>query len=163
MVLLVLVGVLGGLLLVNGDDSGQGTAVQAAPLVTAAPTTTASASAAANRRVCIDFDARGGALYTLFVVPMMAGDGGRASVNVDIAQMRRATATVAQLRSADLGAASPSIADEGERLIAAADALGLYPNTDGTALLTAFVGLAVECQKANHKPSWFDANELAST
>jgi hypothetical protein len=83
-------------------------------------------------------------------------------VNVDIVQMQRATATVAQLSLVDLAAASPAIADEGERLVAAADALGLYSNTDGTALLTAFVGLAVECQKADYKPSWFDADELAS-
>ncbi|SDG39043.1 hypothetical protein [Pseudonocardia oroxyli] len=59
----------------NGNDTGPGRAVQAAPPVTAgptttaAPTTTASASAAADRRVCIDFDARGGALLTAFVGP----------------------------------------------------------------------------------------------
>ena len=39
--------------------------------------------------------------------------------------------------------------------------LGIYEHADSTALLTSFVTLAVECQKAGHKPSWFDAESLA--
>jgi hypothetical protein len=72
-VLLVVVGVLGGILLVGGVDSEPREPVQAAPVASAAPTSVASAASVADRRICIDFDARGGALYTVFVVPMMAG------------------------------------------------------------------------------------------
>lgn len=158
-VLLLIVGVMGVLL---ARDDGAPSAAPVSSPAPAAPSPTGSASSAADRRVCVDFDARGGALYSVFVVPMMTGSSGRTSIDVDIAQMRRATSSVALIGGADLAQASGEIADEGHRLVAAADAMGLYDHAEGTALLTSFVGLAVACQKAGHKPSWFDAEKLAS-
>ncbi|RTL64565.1 MAG: hypothetical protein EKK42_25235 [Pseudonocardiaceae bacterium] len=127
---------------------------------TSAPATTTS-SAGADRKVCVDLDARGGALYTVFVVPMMKGPSGAKSVDVSIAQIVRATSSVAGLDPVSLTHASAPIADEAERLVAAAKAFQAYDHAEGTALLTSFVGLAVECQKAGFKPSWFDAATLA--
>jgi hypothetical protein len=93
---------------------------------------------------------------------MMTGTSGRKSVDVDATQMGRAVAQVQDVGREQIDRASPQIADEGQRLVAAAEALGIYNNAEGTALLTAFVGLAVACQEAGHKPSWFDAASLGS-
>ena len=60
------------------------------------------------------------------------------------------------------GRRSPAISDAAQRLDSSAGALGIYQHTDGTALLTSFVSLAVECQKAGYTPSWFDADALAA-
>lgn len=122
-VLLLIIGVMGVFL---ARDDGAPSAAPVSSPAPAAPSPPVSASSAADRRVCVDFDARGGALYSVFVVPMMTGSSGQTSIDVDVAQM------------------------------------GLYDHAEGTALLTSFVGLAVACQKAGHKPSWFDAEKLAS-
>jgi hypothetical protein len=77
--------------------------------------------------------------------------------------LSRATTTLAGLGTGSLSEASADIQDAGERLAASAQALGIYDHAEGTALLTSFVSLAVACQKAGHKPSWFDAEALASS
>ena len=64
--------------------------------------------------------------------------------------------------AAERAPATGEIADEGQRLVAAAEAFQPYDHADGTALLTSFVGLSVACQQAGYKPSWFDAQSLAS-
>jgi hypothetical protein len=129
-----------------------------------APTTTNALAAGANRDVCIDLDARGGQLYTEFVVPMMTGATGQKSVDVDIAIISRAIAQVEQVGAdGSLDHASGKIADEAERMVAAAEAFQAVDHFEGTALLTSFVGLAVACQEAGHKPSWFDAASLMSS
>lgn len=68
---------------------------------------------------------------------------------------------VARVGRGSLDQASPAIAAAAQRMVASADALDIYAHADSTALLTSFVTLAVECQKAGHKPSWFDAESLA--
>jgi hypothetical protein len=130
--------------------------------IAAAPTTSAAESA--NRSMCIDLDARGGQLYTAFVVPMMAGSSGRKSVEVDIATITHAVTQVAHV-GADgaLKQTTGDVADEGERMVAAAEAFQAVDHFEGTALLTSFVGLAVACQEAGHKPSWFNATELMTS
>lgn len=131
-----------------------------------APTQTATAPTTppgdiADRAVCVDLDARGGALYAMFVVPMMAR-AGQTSVNVDIQRMIRAVESVALVGQSSLDEATDQVADEGQRMVAAAEAFQAYDHAEGTALLTSFVGLAVACQQAGHKPSWFDATALAA-
>jgi hypothetical protein len=128
--------------------------------VTAEPAAVAP-SAAADRAVCVDLDARGGALYNVLVVPMMKGATGQKSISVDPAQLTRAASSVEEIGRGSIEQASPAIADAARRLVASADALGVYEHADSTALLTSFVTLAVECQKAGYKPSWFDAESLA--
>jgi hypothetical protein len=120
-----------------------------------------SPSAAANRAVCVDLDARGGSLYALFVVPMMAGPTGQTSVSVDASSMARATTALVGLGASSLDGASGDIRDHGERLSASAGAMGIHDDAEGTAVLTSFVSLAVACQVAGHRPSWFDAEALA--
>lgn len=115
----------------------------------------------ANRAVCVDFDARGGSLYSIFVVPMMAGPSGETSVSVDVSSLALATASLADVGAGSLEEASGDIRDQGERLAASAGAMGIHDNAEGTALLTSFVSLAVACQLAGHPPSWFDAEALA--
>lgn len=136
-----------------------GTPSAAEPTVVAAATP--SPSVAANRAVCVDFDARGGSLYSLFVVPMMAGPTGQSSVNVDASSLTRATAALADMGAGALDDATGDIRDQGERLAASAGAMGIHDNAEGTAMLTSFVSLAVACQLAGHQPSWFDAEALA--
>lgn len=138
-----------------------GSAAPAAPQVVTVTAPAPDPSAAADRAVCVDLDARGGALYNVLVVPMMSGSTGQKSINVDVAQMSRAAAAVAKVGQGSIGQASPAIADAAQRMTAAADALVVYEHADSTALLTSFVTLAVECEKAGHKPSWFDAEALA--
>jgi hypothetical protein len=113
--------------------------------------------------VCIDLDARGGALYQVFVVPMLAGESGRKSIDVDISQMSRAVTAVADIDAEALSHASTEVADEGQRMVAAAEAMGMYNHAEGTALLTSFVGLAVACTKVDHQPSWFEPEKLVTT
>ena len=129
--------------------------------VTAAAPPPADPSAAADRAVCIDLDSRGGALYNVLVVPMMKGTTGQKSISVDPTQLTRAASSVEEVGRGSIEQASPAIADAARRLVTSADALGVYEHADSTALLTAFVTLAVECQKAGYKPSWFDAESLA--
>src|SRR5262249_23617797 len=102
-----------------------------------APTTTNALAAGANRDVCIDLHARGGQLFTEFVVPMMTGASGQKSVEVDIATITRAIAQVERV-GADgaLEQASGKLADEGERMVAAAEAFQAVDHFEGTALLT---------------------------
>jgi hypothetical protein len=126
----------------------------------AAPEVSASGKAA-DRLVCVDLDARGGALYSVFVVPMMAGAGGRKSIDVNAAQLTRAVASLTEVGKGSLENASPKVADEGQRLVAAAEAFQVYSHAEGTALLTSFVGLSIACAEAGHQPSWFNAAELA--
>lgn len=135
------------------------------PGVTASPqppSATPDLSAGADRSVCVDLDARGGAFYNIFVTPMMTGATGQKSVGVNVAQMSRAVAQVQGVGRGTLDQASPQIADEGRRMVAAAEAFEVYEHAEGTALLTAFVGLAVACQIAGRKPSWFDAESLTT-
>lgn len=120
-----------------------------------------SSSAAADRAVCVDLDSRGGSLYTLSVVPMMAGPTGHTSVSVDAASMARATTALVGVGAGSLDGASGDIRDHGERLSASAGAMGIHDDADGTAVLTSFVSLAFACQLAGHRPSWFDAEALA--
>ncbi len=120
-----------------------------------------AAQKSANRQVCSDFDARGGALYAVFVVPMMAGTDGQKSINVDAARMTRAKESVQLVGKASLDEADGDIANEGRQMVTSAESMSIYDNTEGTALLTAFVGLAVACTKADQKPSWFDPIALA--
>lgn len=141
----------------NTAVAGRPAAVE--PTVVAAATP--SPSVAANRAVCVDFDARGGSLYSVFVVPMMAGPSGQSSVSVDATSLARATAALAEVGAGSLDEASGDIRDQGERLSASAGALGIHDNAEGTAMLTSFVSLAVACQLAGHQPSWFDAEALA--
>ncbi|WP_232661915.1 hypothetical protein [Pseudonocardia sp. TRM90224] len=91
---------------------------------------------------------------------MMAGPNEQTSMNVSIAEMSQGVSAIRSITLDDLAEASPAIKDEGERLVASAEAFQPVNNFEGTALLTAFVGLAVECQKAGHRPSWFDAERL---
>jgi hypothetical protein len=137
-----------------------GTTVEGAPSPVPPAATSAgtgTATAEAGRSVCVDLDARGGQLYAAFVVPMMGGPSGRKSIDVDIAIISRAVGQVAQVGAGgSLDRASGEIADEGERMVAAAEAFQVVEHFEGTALLTSFVGLAVACQQAGHKPSWFD-------
>jgi hypothetical protein len=134
----------------------------ASPAPGVASAISASASGDADRKVCVDLDARGGTLYGTFVVPMMSGASGSKSLDIDIERMTQAVESVAQVGAGELDEASREIADEGERLVAAAGAFRPHDHYDGTALLTAFVGLAAQCQVAGYKPSWFDAAKLAS-
>jgi hypothetical protein len=129
--------------------------------VTAEPAAPADPSAGADRAVCVDLDARGGTLYNVLVVPMMTGESGQKSINVNPGQLARAASSVEEVGQGSIGQASPAISDAAQRLVASAGALGVYEHADSTALLTSFVTLAVECQKAGHKPSWFDAESLA--
>jgi hypothetical protein len=94
---------------------------------------------------------------------MMAGAAGQKSVNVNAAQLARAASSVAEVGRGSIWQASPAIADAAQRMVTSADALGVYSHSDSTALLTSFVTLAVECQKAGNKPSWFDAASLAQS
>ena len=141
--------------------AGCGSTAPAAPTVVTVTAPAPDPSVAADRAVCVDLDARGGALYNVLVVPMMTGTSGQKSIDVDPAQLARAASSVAKIGQGSIGQASPAIADAAQRLTASADALGIYAHADSTALLTSFVTLAVECQKAGHKPSWFDAEALA--
>jgi len=116
----------------------------------------------ATRSVCFDFEAHGGALYQMFVVPMLTSKRpGYQSVTVDVVQMRRATDSLTQMTKANFEKASDAVRDPAERTVAAAMSLGLYDHSEGTALLTAFTERAVECTKAQHKPSWFEPAALA--
>ena len=129
-----------------------------------APATTNALASGANHEVCIDLDARGGQLYTEFVVPMMTDASGQKSVEVEIAIISRAIAQDEHVgANGSLDQASGKIADEDERMVAAAEAFQAVDHFEGTALLTSFVGLAVACQEAGHKPSWFDAASLMSS
>ena len=92
---------------------------------------------------------------------MMTGSGGQKSIDVDRAELARAASLVAEVGRGSSEQSSPAIADAAQRMVTSADALGVYAHADSTALLTSFVTLAVECQKAGHKPSWFDAESLA--
>jgi hypothetical protein len=127
------------------------------------PAAVASLVAAADRQVCIDLDARGGAFYHVLVIPMMTGASGYKSVDVNPAQLSEAVTAVTQVGATSRNQANAEIADETERMVAAARAMDIYPHADATSLLTAFVGLSVACQEAGHKPSWFDANALATS
>ncbi len=147
---------------VSGTPAADPAVVSEIAATKQAATASAASSAAADRAVCVDLDARGGALYGVFVVPMMSGAAGKKSVNVDAAQMVRATATLADLGSGSLAEATGDVRDQGQRVVAAAESLGIYNNTEGTALLTAFVSLSVACTQAGNKPSWFDPAALAS-
>jgi hypothetical protein len=150
----------------SGSEQTVGvTPAAAAPIATAVPTTspTPSPSVAADREVCIDLDARGGALYQVFIVPMLAGESGRKSIDVDIAQMSRAVSAIVDIDADALGHASTEVTDEGQRMVAAAQAMGMYDHAEGTALLTSFVGLAVACTKAGYQPSWFEPEKLVTT
>ena len=129
--------------------------------VTTEPAAAAAPSAAADRAVCVDLDARGGALYNVLVVPMMTGAAGQKSIDVDPVQLARAASLVAEVGRGSIEEATPAIADAAQRMVASADALGIYEHADSTALPTSFVTLAVECQKTGYKPSWFDAESLA--
>jgi hypothetical protein len=117
----------------------------------------------ADREVCVDLDARGGTLYDTFVVPMMSGASGQKSMDVDLQQMVDAVSAVTRVGEGVLDAASPGIADEGGRLVAAAEAFRAHDRVDTTALLTAFVGLSVECTESGHQPSWFDPGKLTDS
>lgn len=121
-----------------------------------------AAQESANRQVCSDLDARGGALYSVFVVPMLTGATGRKSIDVDIAQFTRAVDSIQQVGRSTLEKADGDIAQEGRQMVAAAESMGVYDHAEGTALLTAFVGLAVACTKADQQPSWFDPVTLAA-
>jgi hypothetical protein len=132
-----------------------------APMAPVAAPAKVTSSAEADRKVCVDLDARGGALYSVFVVPMMAGAVGKKSINVDIQQMVRAVDTLTKMDEDEIDKASANVKDQGQRLLAAAEAFQAYNNAEGTALLTAMVGTAGACQIAGLKPSWFDANKLA--
>ena len=125
-----------------------GEAAPAAPV--AAPTSSAPSSKDADRAVCVDLDARGGQLYSTFVVPMMT-TAGATGVDVNIAQISRAVTAVSQVGAGRLDRASPNIADEGERMVAAAEAFQAVDHFEGTALLTSFVGLSVACQTAGRR------------
>ena len=100
-----------------------------------------------------------GTLGTRFMV--LSNELPRLGIDVDPSQLSRAASSMAKIGQGSIGQASPAIADAAQRLTASADALGIYAHADSTALLTSFVTLAVECQKAGHKPSWFDAEALA--
>jgi hypothetical protein len=108
----VLLAVLAGGLLAGCTSTTVGKPAPQASAPTAPPTPTATPSEDADRTVCIDLDARGGQLYVTFVVPMMAGPEGPSSVEVDIAQMSRAVAAVAQIDEDAVSAASSGIADQ---------------------------------------------------
>lgn len=160
-----MLGAIAALLLVGvGVLAGVQLSSAAAPAVAAAPVTpvpvAAASTAVADQQVCVDLDARGGSLYSVFVLPMTAGESGRKSIDVDMQQMSRATAAVARLDPVAIAGARPEIADEARRVVAAAESFELYSHVDGTALLTSFVGLSVQCQVVGHQPSWFDAQEL---
>jgi hypothetical protein len=135
----------------------------ASPALPVAAPTTSSVTVDADRKVCVDLDARGGTLYNTLVVPMMSGASGQKSMNVDVQRMLNAVSAVTRVGEDELDAASPGIADEGARLVAAAEAFQAHDHVDTTALLTAFVGLSVECTKSGHKPSWFDPAKLANS
>ncbi len=123
----------------------------------------AEAARVADREVCVEFDARGGVLYNVFVVPMMTGPSGQKSINVDIARMTRATAQLIRVGStSNLADASSEIRDQTQRMVTSAGALGIYDHTEGTALLTSFVSLAVACTSAGQKPTWFDPSALTT-
>lgn len=134
----------------------------AGPALPAAPTPS-SLALDADRKVCVDLDARGGTLYNTFVVPMMRGASGQKSMDVDLQQMVNAVSAVTRVGEGVLDAASPGIADEGGRLVAAAEAFRAHDRVDTTALLTAFVGLSVECAESGHKPSWFNPGKLTNS
>ncbi|MGH3612837.1 MAG: hypothetical protein ACRDRK_09615 [Pseudonocardia sp.] len=102
-----------------------------------------------------------GALYNIFVVPMMAGPTGQDTVDVPDQPVRSGDHSGRASRVGCAVPGEPQIRDEGERLLAAAEAVGVYDHAEGTALLTSFVGLSLACQQAGHKPSWFDAEALA--
>jgi hypothetical protein len=139
--------------------SGCAAAVAGAPAANMADAT-AYQQGVADRQVCVDLDARGGGLYRTFVVPMMAGAAGEKSIDVDVMQMTEATRSVAGIDPGRVSSASPAIADDGQRLLAAAGSFRAYDHFEGTALLTSFVGLAVACQNAGIRPTWFDADAL---
>jgi ABC-type glycerol-3-phosphate transport system substrate-binding protein len=151
-----------GLALVLAGCGSAAPATSQVVTVTAQPAAAPDPSAAADRAVCIDFDARGGTLYNVFVVPMMKGANAPKSINVNAAQLTRAAASVEQVGQGQVAQASPAVGDAAQRLVSSAGALDVYEHADSTALLTSFVTLAVECQKAGHKPSWFDAESLAA-
>jgi hypothetical protein len=134
----------------------------AGPALPAAPASS-SVAVDADRKVCVDLDARGGTLYNTFVVPMMSGASGQKSMDVDLRQMVNAVSAVTRVGEGVLDAASPGIADEGGRLVAAAEAFRAHDRVDTTALLTAFVGLSVECTESGHKPSWFNPGKLTDS
>lgn len=125
--------------------------------------TASSVTVDADRKVCADLDARGGTLYNTLVVPMMSGASGQKSMNVDVEQKLHAVSALTRVGEDERDTASPNIADQGGRLVAAAEAFQARDHVETTALLTAFVGLAVECTKSGHKPSWFDPAELANS
>lgn len=141
--------------------AGCGSTAPAAPQVVTVSAQPTDPSVAADRAVCVDLDARGGTLYNVLVVPMMSGSTGKKSIDVNAAQLTRATSQVEDVGRESAAQSTPAIADAAQRLVASASALGVYEHADSTALLTSFVTLAVECQKAGHKPSWFDAESLA--
>lgn len=156
-------GLLAAVVIVGNSGSDASRTPSGAPRVTASAAATITSSATADRAVCIDLDARGGALYNVLVVPMMTGSAEQKSISVDPAQMVRAAASVEEVGRGSIGQASPAVADAAQRMTTSAGALGVYAHADSTALLTSFVTLAVECQKAGHKPSWFDAASLVGS
>ena len=64
--------------------------------------------------MCVDLDARGGALYNVLVVPMMTGTGGQKSIDVDPAQLARAAPAVTPLGRGSIEESTPAIADAAE-------------------------------------------------
>lgn len=124
--------------------------------------------AAADRQVCSDLNARGGAFYNSYVVRVM-GAGGYTSVSIEPISFANAVDSlelIGQAPAADgvsqLSHASPGLADNGADLVTSARAFSVYAHADATALLTGFVGTAAECTKAGHQPSWFDVDALRS-
>lgn len=53
--------------------------------------------------MCLDFDARGGTLYNVLVVPMMTGESGQKSINVDPVHLARAASSVEEVGRGSTG------------------------------------------------------------
>lgn len=96
------------------------------------------------------------ALYRVFVVPMLtSGRPGYQQATLNSVQMQLATDSIAQMPTSDLDKAASGVRDDSRRLVASAGSFGVDENTEGTALLTAFTQLAVDCTKAKYQPFWF--------
>lgn len=150
-----------GLLLILGVAGCSAPPIAGVPSASLQVVADMRAESDATRSVCVDFEARGGALYQVLVVPMLtSGPPGYKSLTVDVAQMARATQSITEMETSDLAKVPAALRDPAERMVASAKALGLYDHTEGTALLTAFTEVAVECTKAQHKPSWFEPEKL---
>jgi hypothetical protein len=118
-------------------------------------------SIGADREVCRDLDAKGGGFYTTVVVPMLGpGPSGRKSIDVDIVAMENAVGSLVDVGGTARARASQAVQDEAEQTARSAGAFDLYAHAEVTSLLTAFTGLAVECTKAGHQPTWFDPESL---